>query len=123
MSHSKFILEYFDSISGSPKTPEACDQWMTDEELKEHILFFDTIFPNYEIFADEIISDGDRVVVRARMKGIHKGTFDGIPPTHKEIEMPFAIGYTIKDNKIVDHWLIADQIALMQQLGVMESKT
>lgn len=122
MSHSKFILEYFDSISGSPKTPEECDRWMTDEELKEHILFFDTIFPNYEIFADEITSDGDRVVVRARMKGIHKGTFDGIPPTHKEIEMPFAIGYTIKNKKIVDHWLIADQIALMQQLGVMESK-
>ena len=123
MSHAKFVLEYFESISGKPKTAELCDHWMTDQELKEHIIFFDTIFPNYELFADEITSDGDRVVVRARMTGIHKGTFEGIPPTNKQIEMPFAIGYTILDYKIIDHWLIADQIALMQQLGVVDPKT
>ncbi len=122
MSHAQFVIEYFEEMSGKPKTAQLCDKWMTDSELKEHILFFDTIFPNYEVSADEITSDGDRVVVRARLTGIHKGTFEGIPPTHKEVEMPFAIGYTIQNNKIVDHWLIADQIALMQQLGVMESK-
>jgi len=94
---------------------------MTDQELKEHILFFDTIFPEYEIFADELTAEGERVTMRARMKGVNKGLFNGIPPTFKEVEMPFAISYTIRSGKIVDHWLIADQVALMQQLGVMES--
>ena len=119
--NKEFILRYFNAVSGKRKVPEICDQFMTDPELKEHILFFDTIFPEYEIFADEMTAEGDRVTVRARMKGVHKGLFNGIPPTLKEVEMPFAISYTIRSGKIVDHWLIADQVALMQQLGVMES--
>lgn len=39
------------------------------------------------------------------------------------MDLPFVIRYTIKDNIIVDHWLIADQVILMEQLGVIESKT
>lgn len=118
-----FILRYFNAFSGKPKLPDTCDEYMTDQGLKEHILFFDTIFPNYEIHADQMTAEDDRVTVLARLVGTHKGNFNGIPPTFKEIEMPFAINYTIRDGKIIDHWLIADQVALMQQLGVMESAT
>ncbi len=119
--NKEFILRYFNTLSGKKKDASNCDLFMTDHHLKEHILFFDTIFPNYEIFADEMTAEGDRVTVRARLKGVHRGTFNGIPATYKKVEMPFAISYTIHNGKIVDHWLIADQVALMQQLGVMES--
>ncbi len=117
-----FILEYFNVLSRHVKTPEICDQYMTDEVLKEHILFFDTIFPGYLVFADEMTAEGNRVNVRARLKGVHRGTFQGIPPTYKEVEMPFAISYVIENGKIVDHWLIADQMALMEQLGLAKSE-
>ncbi|MBK8503993.1 MAG: hypothetical protein IPL46_18365 [Saprospiraceae bacterium] len=30
---------------------------------------------------------------------------------------------SIKNNKIIDHWLIADQMILMEQLGVVGSET
>ncbi len=113
----KFIITYFNALSGTEKTSEMCDAYMTDNVLKEHILFFDTIFPGYELFADEIVVEGDRATVRARITGSHKGEFNGIPPTNKEVELPFAIGYTIKESKIVDHWMIADQLYLMKQLG------
>ena len=79
------------------------------------------MFPEYELFADEMIAEANQVTLRARMKGIHKGIFNGIPPTYREVEMPFAINYTIYKGKIIDHWLIADQVTLMQQLGVIES--
>lgn len=120
--NKKFILRYYDAISGKIKDPEVCDQFITDPKLKAHILFFDTIFPGYEIFADEMTAEGDRVTLRASWRGIHEGPFNGIPPTFKEVEMPFAVSYTIRSGKIVDHWLIADQVILMQQLGVMESE-
>jgi predicted ester cyclase len=119
--NKEFILRYFNALSGKTKDPVTCDQFMTDPELKEHILFLDTIFPDYEIYADQMTAEGDRVTVLARLKGIHKGKFNGIPPTFKEVEMPFAINYTIQNDKITSHWLIADQVTLMQQLGVMES--
>jgi predicted ester cyclase len=43
----------------------------------------------------------------------------GIPPTHRSIEHPSVISYEIENGKIVHHWLIADSMALMEQLGVM----
>ena len=116
--NKEFIIRYLNALSGKPKTLADSDKWMSDQHLKEHIHFFESIFPSYEVFADEMTAEGDRVIVRARMKGVHQGTFHGIPPTFREVEMPFAISYTIKDNMIVDHWLIADSMELLQQLGI-----
>jgi predicted ester cyclase len=119
--NKELILRYFNAISGKPKTLSGSDEWMTDQHLREHIAFFESIFPCYEIYADEMTAEGDRVIVRARMKGVHQGTFHGIPPTYKEVEMPFAISYTISNGKIMDHWLIADSMELLEQLGLEKS--
>jgi len=37
------------------------------------------------------------------------------------VEFPFSIGSEIENNKIINHWLIADQMMLMEQLGVMNA--
>ncbi len=117
--NKEFIIGYINSLSGVIKTREMCDKYITDVGLTEHILFFDAVFPRYEMFMDEISGDGNRVIVRARLKGKHEGDFNGIPPTHKEVLFPFVIGYEIENNKIISHWLLADQMMLMEQLGVM----
>ena len=119
--YKNFVAEYFKAVSGHVKTPELCDHYMTDQHLKEHIIFFEGIFPKYEIFADEMTCEDNRVVARGRIKGRHEGELNGIPPTHKDVEFPFAVSYTVENGKITDHWLIADQMVLMQQLGVMET--
>ena len=117
--NKEFIIRYLNVLSGETKTRELMEQYMTDEELLGHILFFDSVFPKYEMFADELTSEGNRVVVRARMKGIHEGEFNGILPTHRKVEFPFVVSYEIENGKIVHHWLIADQMILMEQLGLM----
>ncbi len=117
--NKELIIRYINALSGVTKTRELMEQYMTDEELLGHIAFFDAAFPKYEMFADEITAEGNRVVVRARMKGCHEGEFNGILPTHRKVELPFVISYDIENGKIVHHWLIADQIVLMEQLGVM----
>ena len=68
-------------------------------------------------------AEENKVIVRARLTGTHLGDFNGIPPTNKEVDFPFAISYTIKDEKIIDHWLIADQMILMEQLGILDPKS
>lgn len=117
--NKEFILEYFNAMKGAKKTRRLLEKYIVDTHLMEHIEFFDTVFPMYEIFADEITAEGNRVVIRARLKGRHEGELNGIPPTFKNVEFPFAIGYEINDRKIISHWLIADQMILMEQLGVM----
>ena len=117
--NKEFVLRYFNAISRVTKTRELSRQFMTDEELIEHIAFFESVFPKYEVFADEMIAEGNKVVVRARLKGKHEGEFNGIPPTYREVKFPFVISYEIENDKIVHHWLIADQAAMMEQLGLM----
>ena len=114
-----FVIRYFNAMSGVTKTRELSREYMTDEELIEHIAFFESVFPKYEIFADEMIAEGNKVVVRARLKGKHKGELNRIPPTNKEVDFPFVINYEIENDQIIHHWLIADQMTLMEQLGVM----
>jgi predicted ester cyclase len=118
--NKEFVIGYFNAISGVTKTRELCEQYMTDQALIGHILFFDGAFPKYEMFIDEITGEESRIVVRGRFKGKHEGELNGIPPTYKEVFFPFVIGYEIENNKIISHWLIADQMILMEQLGVMK---
>lgn len=114
-----FIIRYINALSGVVKTRQLQEIFISDEELINHIIFFDTVFPKYEMFADEITAEGNRVVVRARLKGRHEGELNGIKPTYRNVEFPFVISYEIENEKIVHHWLIADQMVLMEQLGVL----
>ena len=116
--NKEFIISYFNSLGGVPKTRESMAQFMDDPALVEHILFFESVFPCYEVFADEMMAEGNKVFVRGRFKGRHEGDFNGTPPTFRQVEFPFAIGYEIENEKIIHHWLIADQATLMEQLGL-----
>lgn len=117
--NKEFIINYFNALSGVPKTRELVEQFMTDEGLIAHIEFFDTVFPGYEIYIDEMTAEGNRVIVQARVKGTHLGDLSGIPPTFKTVDFPFVIRYEIENGKIVSHWMLADQMSLMEQLGVI----
>ncbi|NEW85491.1 MAG: ester cyclase [Mariniphaga sp.] len=117
--NKEFVIRYLNALSGVTKTREIMAEYLDDEELVNHAIFFDSVFPKYEMFADEVTAEGNRVVVRARLKGCHKGELNGIKPTNRNVEFPFFISYDIENGKIVHHWLIADQMMLMEQLGVM----
>ena len=119
--NKELVIEYFNAISEVKKTRELLEKYISDKHLIEHIEFFDSVFPAYELYADEMLAEGNRVVVRARAKGRHEGELNGIPPTYKNVDFPFSIGYEIGNNKIISHWLIADQMVLMEQLGVMNT--
>lgn len=117
----EFMVRYFNAMSGEVKTEELCREYMTDEALLEHIIFFEGAFPKYELFIDEMIAEDDKVLIRGRLNGVHKAEFNGIPPTNNKMDLPFVIRYTINNGKIVDHWLMADQVLLMKQLGIYDS--
>lgn len=119
-NNKAFIIEYYNAISGVIKTDEICKKYIADQKLIENIKFFDGAFPCYELFIDEMIAEDDKVILRGRATGIHKAEFKGIPATHKEMNLPFIARYTIKNEKIVDFWLLADQTLLMQQLGIVK---
>ena len=115
-----FINEYLNAISTQEKTEELLDKYISDSELKEHIRFFDTGFPGYQIFADDMIEEGNKVAIRATGRCVHKGELMGIPPTGKEINISLMLIYVVEDRKIVNHWMVVDQFSLMQQIGAIK---
>lgn len=115
----EFIINYYNALSGVTKTRELMEKYITDEALIGHIEYFEIVFPNYEIFVDEMTAESNRVIVKARTKGTHLGEFAGIPPTYKTVDFPFVVCYEIENEKIVSHWMLADKMSLMEQLGVI----
>lgn len=119
--NTALIEEYFEAISGKEKPAVLQDQYIaeSDQALKEHIMMFEAGFPLYELIADDIVAQGDEVVVRATFRGVHKGEFAGVPATGNEVEIPLIIIYRIEDHMIAEHWMVADALGLMQQIGAL----
>ena len=68
---------------------------------------------------EDIIAEGDRVVVRWTNSGTHTGEFLGIPPTNKEFSFGGADIHRFEDGKMAEHWHVVDQLALLTQLGLV----
>ena len=64
-------------------------------------------------------TDGEWVASRIIERRKHTGTFMGIAPTHKYIEIEVLLLHRIVDGKIVQQHSQADVVAHMQQMGVM----
>jgi len=62
---------------------------------------------------------GDVVWTRNRARGIHTGSVMGNPPTGKAIEVDVIDILRFEDGIAVEHWGIADQLGMMQQVGAM----
>ncbi len=116
-----FIRHYFEALNVEGKSPDVLDRYVTDEELKQHIAPLDAAFPGYQLTTENMFADGDKVVVRATLHGTHNGPLMGIPPTGKQVTMPFIGIYRLAGGKIVQHWIQADMLGLLQQTGAFPS--
>ena len=76
-------------------------------------------FPDYQTIIDDLIAEGDKVVARITMRGIHMGLFMGIPATGKYVEFTGIYIARIANGKIVEHWGEEDGVSLLTQLGVL----
>ena len=113
--NKSFIRRYYDKFNQGGGA--AVNDLVADKHLQEHIAFFEGAFPGYQLVAKQMIAEGDSVVVDATMRGTHTGELMGIPPTGRDVEVPFIIIYKVSGGKIVDHTMVADQAGLMQQLN------
>ncbi|WP_162852582.1 ester cyclase [Dinghuibacter silviterrae] len=76
-------------------------------------------FPDIHWTLEDLIAEGDRVVVRWEWVGTFKAAFRGVPPTGKRMTN-HAIGiYQLRDGKILRSWLETDRLGFLQQLGVV----
>jgi steroid delta-isomerase-like uncharacterized protein len=75
-------------------------------------------FPDFNHTIEDVIAQGDKVVLRLTNRGTHEGAFRGIPPTGKEIEYTAIFIGQFVDGKVVETWVEANILGLNMQLGM-----
>lgn len=88
------------------------------EGVKQLTLMFHSAFPDFKATIDDMIAEGDKVVVRMTWRGTHKGEFMGIPATDKNVSFEVIDIVRFAGDKFAEHWGMMDNASLMQQLGV-----
>jgi predicted ester cyclase len=106
------ISQYLAALSGKDKPAETVDKYVADSDsaLKQHIALFETAFPQYELIAEDMVAEGDKVAVRALFRGTHTGEFMGILPTDKQVSVALMLIYRIENGKIVEHWSVMQTV-------------
>ena len=75
--------------------------------------------PDFNATIDDVVAEGDRVVIRMTSRGTQTGEFMGMPPTGKSISVGVIDIFRIAGGKFVEHWGVTDMMGMMQQLGAM----
>ena len=76
-------------------------------------------FPDGRMILDDILAEGDMVVVRNRWVGTHTGSFYGIAPTGRAVEVT-SIGFDrVINGRVVEGWGELDMLGMFQTLGTV----
>ena len=91
------IPDYFDN-DALPSQTQGLEGY---KQIGAYLL---SVFPDMKMTIDDLIAEGDKVVVRSTFSGTHKGEFMGITPTGKKITTTAINIYRIADGKLIEEW-------------------
>lgn len=75
--------------------------------------------PDVHVQIEDAVAADDRVAVRTRIKGTHRGEFLGHPGTGRAINYVSHEIYRFKDGKLAEEWICSDSLTLMTQIGAL----
>ena len=78
-------------------------------------------FPDLQETIEDIVAEGDKVVVRGVRRGTHKGQLMGIPASGKPVAATKTYILRVADGKITDAWLNWDMLSVLQKIGAVPS--
>jgi predicted ester cyclase len=90
-------------------------------EYNEYLQARRQAFPDWVTSIEDLMAEGDRVMVRISEQGTHKGelrhrSMGHLAPTHKMVDSSRVIIRRIKDGKVLESWIHADHLGMVRQL-------
>ena len=79
---------------------------------------FAEAFPDLRLTVQDIAAEGEKVAARVAFNGTHRGEFQGIPPSGKEVAFTSMEFNRVVDGKVEVHWVELDLLGLMQAAEV-----
>ena len=78
-------------------------------------------FPDMWLTFEDMIAEGDKVVIRGDFSGTHQGELFGIPATGKKVTHTSVFIFRLIKGQIVEGWYATNDMDLMQQLGFLQT--
>ena len=89
------------------------------EGHKQLLMMFHHGFPDWQETIDDVVAEGDKVVIRVTGRGTHQSEFQGIPETGRQVTVTGITFDRVSDDKMQETWVNYDALGMMQQLGVI----
>jgi steroid delta-isomerase-like uncharacterized protein len=99
------------NLAELPEPRHGHDVWRQGFEMMKHA------FPDLQAHIEDIVTAQDKVAVRLRFRGTHRGEFLGIPATGRTIDYVSHEFYRIADRLIAEEWICSDTATLLRQLS------
>lgn len=133
MDHTHSIQRLYDLINAGDIDgfgQQLADDFVEHEEVpgipptKDGVVQYFRImlaaFPDMRMDLQDSFASGDKAVARLRISGTHMGDFAGIPATGNPVSVSLIDITRFGDDGLArEHWGVADQLTMMQQLGVI----
>jgi steroid delta-isomerase-like uncharacterized protein len=78
-------------------------------------------FPDIKWTIEDTIAEADEVMVRWSWTGTNAGSFDGFPPSNKQVTHNAISIFQFSGDKISKGWMQTDRLSFYQQIGVISS--
>jgi predicted ester cyclase len=109
-----------DEIVGAPGVTAAEPPRMSPERIKQVVSMMRQAFPDIKYTVQEIVAEGDKMMVYWTAQGTHQGEFRGIAPTGKQINHRGFDIYRMEGGRIVERpGGFNDDLGLFTQLGAV----
>ena len=87
--------------------------------MKEVFARLHRAYPDLHITVEDLIAEGDEVVIRDSVTGTHRGEYMGIPPTGKSVTYNEIFIFRFLNGRIAETWGVVDVLSQMRQLGAL----
>jgi len=76
-------------------------------------------FPDMTLPLLDFVAEGDKVLVRLKVQGTHTGAFGDMAATGQKIDIDVLDLFQFKDDVLVEHWALLDNLGMLKQLGAL----
>lgn len=87
--------------------------------LKQMIASLRSAFPDLHCTIEDEIGEGQKFAAHWTLRGTHTGAYLGNRPTGRKVAVQGFIFVRTEAGRIVENWVLIDQMGLLQQLGVV----
>ena len=94
---------------------------VSKESFKAFATTLRSAFPDWHSTLEEMIGEDNQIAERWTGRGTHRGTFQGIVPTGRQVAVPGFVFYRVRSGKIAEFRGLFDGLGLLHQLGALPS--